>query len=131
MRCGVADQAAVVPGFREMGVDDSREEAIGPVGVHAIARRVEFLHFAPQSPAVLEDGDLEPGDALVRNVDDVLRVMQEGYCVVIAPKKEDLPIEVDESLFERLWVLSRRSVGTNVNYGKYLRRCARDGFPEP
>ena len=97
MRCGVADQAAAVPGFREMGVDDFREEAIGPIGVHAIARRVEFLHFAPQSPAVLEDGNLEPCDALVRNVDDVLRIMQERCRVVIAPKKEDLPIELDES----------------------------------
>ena len=46
---------------------------------------------------------------------------------------QDLLIEarqklyIDEPLFDRLWTLSRRAVGTNVNYGKYLRRCASPG----
>jgi four helix bundle protein len=31
---------------------------------------------------------------------------------------------VDNDLFDRLWTLSRRALGTNTNYGKYLRRCA-------
>lgn len=34
---------------------------------------------------------------------------------------------VDGELFDRLWTLSRRALGTNTNYGKYLRRCA-DGW---
>jgi four helix bundle protein len=47
---------------------------------------------------------------------------------------QDLLIEakrknyVDQPLFDRLWLLARRSLGTNVNYGKYLRHRAREGF---
>jgi four helix bundle protein len=43
---------------------------------------------------------------------------------------QDLLIEakqkshVDADLFDRLWTLSKRALGTNTNYGKYLRGCA-------
>jgi four helix bundle protein len=46
---------------------------------------------------------------------------------------QDLLIEakqksfLEQPAFERLWTLSRRALGTNTNYGKYLRRCARAG----
>jgi four helix bundle protein len=46
---------------------------------------------------------------------------------------QDLLIEakqkkyLDNETFERLWTQSRRALGTNTNYGKYLRRCARTG----
>ena len=43
---------------------------------------------------------------------------------------------IDEELFDRLWILSRRALGTNTNYLKYLQQCARTGAkpwrkPEP
>ena len=34
---------------------------------------------------------------------------------------------VDDALYDRLWTLTRRALGTNANYLKYLQRCARTG----
>jgi four helix bundle protein len=34
---------------------------------------------------------------------------------------------VDDELYERLWALSRRALGANTNYMKYLQKCARTG----
>jgi four helix bundle protein len=34
---------------------------------------------------------------------------------------------IGHDLFERLWMLSRRALGANTNYLKYLHRCARTG----
>lgn len=34
---------------------------------------------------------------------------------------------LDEELHGRLWILSRRALGANTNYMKYLHRCARTG----
>ena len=36
-------------------------------------------------------------------------------------------VMIDERLFERLWTLSRRGLGANTNYMKYLQRCIRTG----
>jgi len=35
---------------------------------------------------------------------------------------------IDDELYDRLWTLSRRALGTNTNYMKYLHRCARTGI---
>ena len=34
---------------------------------------------------------------------------------------------IDDALYDRLWTLTRRALGTNTNYLKYLQRCARTG----
>lgn len=34
---------------------------------------------------------------------------------------------VNDELHDRLWTLSRRALGANTNYMKYLHRCARTG----
>ena len=34
---------------------------------------------------------------------------------------------IDKRLFDRLWTLSRRALGANTNYMKYLHRCVRTG----
>lgn len=34
---------------------------------------------------------------------------------------------IDQELKDRLWTLSRRALGANTNYMKYLHRCARTG----
>jgi hypothetical protein len=34
---------------------------------------------------------------------------------------------IDEALFDRLWTLTRRALGTNTNLMKYLRECVRTG----
>jgi four helix bundle protein len=34
---------------------------------------------------------------------------------------------IDDALYERLCTLTRRALGTNTNYLKYLRRCAASG----
>jgi four helix bundle protein len=34
---------------------------------------------------------------------------------------------IDNDLHDRLWTLSRRALGANTNYMKYLHRCARTG----
>jgi four helix bundle protein len=34
---------------------------------------------------------------------------------------------IDEKLYDRLWILTRRALGTNTNYMKYLKWCARTG----
>src|ERR671925_184617 len=85
-----------------MAIDDLREESIGPIGVHPFTRRVELLHLAPHSLAVLEDWHPEACDTFVRDVDDVLRVVQEGHGVVIAPEQENPSVAFDESFEGRL-----------------------------
>jgi len=44
-------------------------------------------------------------------------------CLIEAKQKK----YINEQLFDRLWTLSRRAAGTNVNYQKYLRWCTRTG----
>jgi four helix bundle protein len=34
---------------------------------------------------------------------------------------------IDDELYDRVWTLSRRALGANTNYMKYLHRCARTG----
>jgi four helix bundle protein len=34
---------------------------------------------------------------------------------------------IDQEFHDRLWTLSRRALGANTNYMKYLHRCARTG----
>ena len=34
---------------------------------------------------------------------------------------------IDDKLYDRLWVLARRALGTNINYMKYLKWCVRTG----
>ena len=34
---------------------------------------------------------------------------------------------IDDALYDRLWTLTRRALGTNTNYLKYLKRCAQNG----
>jgi len=40
-------------------------------------------------------------------------------CLIEAKQKRFL----DDTHFDRFWMLSRRAAGTNMNYQKYLRRC--------
>ena len=44
-------------------------------------------------------------------------------CLIEAKQKAFL----DDAHFDRLYTLSRRAAGTNVNYQKYLRRCIETG----
>jgi hypothetical protein len=69
---------AAVDRRREMTVHENREEPIGPARMSALARRIDFRHLPPHANAILEHGHLEACDALVGNIRDVLRVMQEG-----------------------------------------------------
>jgi four helix bundle protein len=58
---------------------------------------VRFLEFAKASICELQD------------------------CLIEAHEKK----YIDQSTFDRLWALTRRALGTNTNYMKYLRRCIR------
>ena len=96
-----ADAPAAVDRRREIAIHEDREEPIGPALVRAFARRVDLRHLPPHAHAILEHRHLEARDALVGNVDDVLRVMQERHVVVIGSEEQDLAVELDESLEER------------------------------
>jgi len=63
------------------------------------AENARFLEFAHASLCEVQDGLIE------------------------AKQKKFL----DDELHDRLWVLSRRALGANTNYVKYLHSCARTG----
>jgi len=71
-----SDAGAVVVGADEEAVDDFGEEAIGPVGLCAFTRGVDFFHGAPDAAAMLDDRDFVMGDAFVGEVGDVLDVVE-------------------------------------------------------
>jgi hypothetical protein len=55
---GASDEPACAVRVSQVGVHEAREEATRPVGVPALARRVEFLHLALRAGAALLDGHL-------------------------------------------------------------------------
>jgi four helix bundle protein len=63
------------------------------------AENARFLEFAHASLLEVQDGLIE--------------AKQKKY--------------IGDELYERLWTLSRRALGTNTNYMKYLRRLAQAG----
>src|SRR4029077_15924591 len=63
------------------------------------AENARFLEFAHASLSEVQDGLIE--------------ARQKKY--------------IDDELHDRLWTLSRRALGANTNYMKYLHRCARTG----
>jgi len=65
------------------------------------ARTVKFLHLSPHARAVVIDRDPELHHSLTRNIDDVLGVVEKGHVVVIAPKQQNLAIEVHEPIEDR------------------------------
>src|ERR1043166_1430598 len=97
----VPDLAAAVPGALQVRVENLREEMVRPVGVYARARRVVFLATPPHPLAVLIDRHLEARDPFVRNVHDMLGVVQEGDRVVVGPEHEDLAIALEKPLERR------------------------------
>ena len=48
-----------------------------------------------EQAAFFLDRYLEAGDTLVRQVEDVLGVVQERGCVMVAAEQEDLPIQLE------------------------------------
>ena len=52
--------------------------------MNAIACGVKFFDIFPYALAVFFNGHLVAHDALPRKVRNMLRVMQESYCIVIA-----------------------------------------------
>src|SRR5512138_1045552 len=94
----IADASAAVACVRQKCVDQPGKESVWPMRVHPVAGCVEFLHIAPDAPAVFEHGYFESRDPLIRNVGDVLDIVQERYRVVVAAKQQDLPVEFDEPL---------------------------------
>jgi len=63
------------------------------------AENARFLEFAHASLSEVQDGLIE--------------AKQKKY--------------IDDQLYDRLWTLSRRALGANTNYMKYLQGCARTG----
>ena len=63
------------------------------------AENARFLEFAHASLSEVQDGLIE--------------ARQKKY--------------IDDELHDRLWTLSRRALGANTNYMKYLHNCARTG----
>ena len=63
------------------------------------AENARFLEFAHASLSEVQDGLIE--------------ARQKKY--------------IDDELHDRLWTVSRRALGANVNYMKYLHRCVRTG----
>ena len=63
------------------------------------AENARFLEFAHASLSEVQDGLIE--------------ARQKKY--------------IDDSVHDRLWTLSRRALGANTNYMKYLQRCVRTG----
>ena len=63
------------------------------------AENARFLEFAHASLSEVQDGLIE--------------AKQKKY--------------IDDQLYDRLWTLSRRALGANTNYMKYLQSCARTG----
>src|SRR5687768_12912186 len=96
-----ADLSAAVIGVRQVGADDASEEPVRPVGVSSLTGSIDFLHSPPHPRSVFVNGNLVLRDALIRNVDDVLGVVEEGHVVVIAAEQKDLAAGVDESLERR------------------------------
>lgn len=82
-------------------VNDFREEAIGPVCMHALPRGIEFLHLAPNPVAILHDGHLIMRDSLAWNVGDMFNVVEKGHGIVIGAQQHDLAIEHHESFQRR------------------------------
>jgi len=68
-------------------------------GRFRLAENLRFLGFAKGSIAEVQD------------------------CLIEAKEKAYL----DDKHFDRVWTLSRRAIGTNVNYQKYLRWCLDTG----
>jgi len=68
-------------------------------GLFRPAENARFLEFAHASLCEVQDGLIE--------------AKQKKY--------------VDEELHDRLWLLSRRALGANTNYMKYLHGCVRAG----
>jgi hypothetical protein len=60
----ITDLPAIPGRLREVAIGELGEEPIGPVGVDAIAGRVELLHVAPNADSVLPDRNLEPRHVL-------------------------------------------------------------------
>ncbi len=98
---GGSDGAAGVAGLRKIPVGQRCEEALGPGRMGACRGRVNLLHVAPHAPAVLEHGYHEPRHALVRDVEDMLGVVQERDGVVIAAEQQDPAVQLDEALDRR------------------------------
>jgi hypothetical protein len=63
--------------------------------------RVELFHPPPHALALLEHRHLVACDALVREVRDVLGVMQEGHLVVVRPEQQDPAAKLHEPLERR------------------------------
>src|SRR5687768_12089470 len=97
----VADAAAAIARPRQMRVDDLRKEARWPARMRPGAAGVDLLHLLPDPLAVLEHRHLESRDALPRDLDDVLRVVQKGDVVVVATDEQDLAVEIQEALERR------------------------------
>jgi hypothetical protein len=119
----ITDLPAIPGRLREVAIGELGEEPIGPVGVDAIAGRVELLHVAPNADSVLPDRHREPRHALARNIDNVLGIMQKRHRIVVGAKQQNLPIQFDESL--QCGVVAERIVPRLTRYEK-LRVLAPD-----
>lgn len=107
--------------FRELVawqlVDELRREIIAFTAKEPVRRDFKFC------------GQIQDAiSSACRNTGDNARFVQFARASIC--EVQDLLIEakqkkyIDEPLSERLATLARRALGTNTNYGKYLRRCA-------
>jgi four helix bundle protein len=98
---------ATEPASKDFKFRDQIRDAIGSAcrntsegfGRFRPAENARFLEFARASICEVQDGLIE--------------AKEKRY--------------IDESMFDRLWTLSRRALGANTNYMKYLKRCIRTG----
>src|SRR5579864_6993688 len=87
---GIADLA----GAAHFGSDELVDERIcdygkksaRPVRVHAVIARIEFLIIDPFASTIFQHGDANAYNSLSRKVGDMLDVVHERHCVVIASK---------------------------------------------
>ena len=68
----------------------------------AFAGSIEFFHLSPNAPAILVNRHLVSRHSLVRDVDDVLGIVEEGHVVVVAADQQDLATELHEPIEGRV-----------------------------
>jgi hypothetical protein len=97
---GAAYQPATILRPCQIAVDELGEEALRPMRVGALVG-VNLLGPPPYPRVVFLDRHLKTSNALVRNVENVLGIVQEGNGVVVRSQEEDLAVKLDETLERR------------------------------
>jgi len=59
---------------------------------------IKFLHISPYARTVIVHRDSKCRDALVRDLHNVLGVMEQRHMIVVAPDEQNLPMQLHEAI---------------------------------